>query len=470
MGIRKIKYIWLELINIEEVLNELEHKQVKLGGLFANLLYSSLYIKGYEFNLLNKLKIYYQLIKTGFVPLSVSPKNRKYPRKKYIFNYTANINKLTEFFLPLLDHIDVNDVLFVSKAGHPFRGDTSLDFYAPSTLSYREWKEWKKEYEPVHAHFKRLKPILKSRFNIHGALYLYLKVTLKYQTQRLYLFNKLLAEVKPEVIVTDHDRQSINSALIIAGKQLHIPTYTFIHGSTDPEANFLPLIADHMFCWGQKHVDQFMKFNISSDHLIIAGNPRLHRTGISSGLQVQDKILVSFISNPIDLQERMILAEIFGEAIEIAHQINPNISGLIKLHPNESADEYKKIGNRYEHLSIVTSAEMDNKTLFDTSAIIVSHNSTMSFDALVEKRTVIILNPPDVYFPLGIGKDLITYAGCAEAKDTPTLAESILQAAERMDNKTNNELAEAYMNYYCRYWGDDSAKKISETITQHIHP
>jgi hypothetical protein len=455
-------------MNIEGVLNELEYKGSKLGGLFANVLYSSLYLHGYEFTVLNGIRVYLQFVKLEVVSFFNWGSRKRYTHRKYIFNYTANMKKLTEFFSPLLAHIPADDILFVSKKGHHFQGDKDLSLYSPTLLTFREWIEWRREFKPVLAKFKQLRPVLSRKFNIHGSLYFYLKITIKYQTQRLYLFNKLLADVKPDIILTDHDRQAINSALIIAGQLNHIPTYTFIHGSTDPEANFLPLIADNMLCWGQKHVNQFLNFGIHQDHLLKVGNPRLHRTAPQKE-QITDKILVSFISNPIDIHERLILANIFGEAMDKLHQINPAITGIIKLHPNETKEAYGKVAHKYEHMTILSSVEMDNLTLFNTSTIIVSHNSTMSFDALVAGKRVVILNPPDVHFPLGIGEDMISIGGCPEATNTQTLAEAVLETIEHIRNGSQNEMAEAYINYYCQYWGDDAAKKIVETISQHTH-
>lgn len=456
-------------MNIEGVLNELEYRKTRLGGLFANVLYSSLYLHGYEFSFVNGVRIYLQLIRLEVGSLFRWRSRKPMSHRKYIFNYTANLSKLTEFFSPLLPYLDKDDILFVSRKGHHFQGNKDLHFYYLPSLTLKEWLEWRREFKEVHGKFEALKPTLKRRFNIQGSLYIYLKLIIKYQTQRLHLFNKLLAEVKPDIILTDHDRQAINSALIIAGKQNNIPTYTFIHGSTDPEANFLPLIADNMLCWGQKHVNQFMNFGIGKNQLLTVGNPRLHRVSNAGYKPIGDDILISFISNPIDIQERIILADIFGEAIERLHSINPAIRGIIKLHPNESKEEYGKMVHKYAHMSILSSTEMDNKTLFQTSSILVSHNSTMSFDALVQGKRVVILNPRNVHFPIGIGLDMVELGGCPEARDADSLVEAVSETISNMQNGVENETAEAYISYYCQYWGDDSARKIIETISQHIH-
>ncbi len=465
MSTKHIKYSWEELLQFEDTLNKLEYKGVKLGGLFANFLYPNFYFNEYSSN--------YKLLCIQYLKLFLRPiisihKDPQYSEVDYIFNYTGNTSKLTGFFIPLLRYITKKNILFVSRNGHQFEDDLDTNFYSLSRLNLLELIKWRYEFKATFSKFEQLKEELKSKYNVDKKLFLHLKIILTLQTQHLFKFEKLLSQVKPKIVLTDHDRQMLNSALIIGAKIKGIRTYTFIHGSTDPEADFIPLLADYMLCWGDKQFKQFSKHGVDKSRLLIVGNPKFERPK----LEAQPKFiasqnrLITLITNPIEINEKIMLADKFAEAVFELQKMDSTIEMAIKIHPSENEDDYSAVKHKFPQLTIFSSKNISNEELFSRYNLFVSHNSTMAFDALIHHKKVIIFNPEGISFPLGIGEELHKFAGCKLANTTAQLIESIKDEINTMDIKIMDINTESYINSYCKYWGQESAEKIFKIISQ----
>lgn len=459
-----IKFTWKELLQLEDTLNKLEYKGTKLGGLFANFLYANFFFNPYTSD---KRSIISQFIKLYLK--TIFGRNNKRPLSKvdFIFNYTSNNPKLTGFFNPLLKYIQKTNILFISKPGHYFENDALINFYSPSPLSISEWKKWKREFKNVLLNFKELKDELHDKYKINNIQYLHLKFILICQTQNLFMFESVLQEVQPKAVLTDHDRQMLNSSLILAAKIKGVKTFTFIHGSADPEPDFIPLLADYMFCWGNKHFSQFVKVAIDEKRLLIVGNPRLERPKIiAAPVYGYERKLITLITNPIETTEKLLLAEKFIEAVTQLGKINTTIDAALKLHPSEDKNDYEYLKQKFPQLTIYSSKEISNVEIMNKSFLFVSHNSTMAFDALMHCKKVVIFNPAGITFPIGIGEELHKYAGCKLAKTTEELKEAINLEIKESETESDFSKAESYINNYCKYWGEESTRLIYNFISQ----
>ncbi len=463
-GSKTIIYSLEELIRIENSLNNLTYKEVPIGGLFASSLYPGLFLSKYRMNVFTLLQKYIQFGKYYILPLfNLIPFNIPNKNFTYLFNYSANSPRLVNFFLPLTRLIpDKKEILFVNRKGHSIADNRMSTFESKRLNLYNYWS-WLIEFLPIFRNFSKLEQSLMKNHHLDWQILLGLRITLLHQSQSLFIFNKLLQRTNPKVIITDHDRQTLNAALIIQGKILQIPTYTFIHGGTIPIANFVPLVADKILCWGKLHQNQFHEFGIPINRLPIVGNCQLE---IPETIPPNKTNQVVFVANPLEKQDKLKLATYFCEAVVNVNKTRP-IQGIIKLHPSETISDYQFLGKMYPTIKILTSKEISNADTFLQTDLFVSHNSTMGFEALIKNKKVIILNPADVFFHIGIGKEMIEKGGCLEAKNSSELSRCILSEIKNIEEQIPNTKAAEYIDAYCSYFGEDSAKKVFELINQH---
>jgi hypothetical protein len=115
---------------------------------------------------------------------------------------------------------------------------------------------------------------------------------------------------------------------------------------------------------------------------------------------------------------------------------------------------------------------MDNSQLsLDESLaatdVVVVQSSGLGSDALVKRRLVVVFEIPDA--PLGHGKDLIEQAGCPRAASPRELVAALRGLL--FDEETRRRhfaAAERFGADFCAYFGQDSARRIAETVLQTI--
>ncbi len=437
---------------------------IPTGGLLAHFLYTNLFFNNFNDSGFNKIKINFLLLREK---ITKGDRTDLLPpiTGEYIFNYTGKFDKLLDFFRPLYSHFESSEIIFISKQSEPANELSGSTFIYPKNLSKRAKHEWMIHFKETENYFNKLEPKLRE-LQISPTLFKYLRYCLIKQTQKLFFFLEYIEHSKPKAVLTDHDRQMINSSLILAAKAKGVPTFTFIHGSTDPAPDFIPLLADYMFCWGQYHYRQFKQLGVEENRLLITGNPKLRSeiyadaNKMRASLQIRDSLVFSFTPNPIDAEEKIKMALQFCSA---ASQLK-NVKAIIKLHPNETKTEYTLVQNDFPEITLLSSDELTNDELFAVSNLIVCHNSTIAIDALIKKIPVIIFRPQFISFPLGIGLDLINKAGCPDASNSAELSELFRKMQSEVERNKVVEKSRSYVNDYCDLFGDEAAKKIIECI------
>ncbi|MCE2787667.1 MAG: CDP-glycerol glycerophosphotransferase family protein [Sphingobacteriales bacterium] len=466
----KSSFSWDELLLIENRLNEIKFINIPVGGLFAHFLYTSLFFNNFNDSNYNKVKINLLLLREKIVR---GDKTDLLPTRNgvYIFNYTGKYDKLLDFFRPLYPHFENSEIVFISKESEQSNELSGSSFIYPKNLSKRAKHEWKIHFKETEKSFNKLEPKLRE-LQISLTLIKYFRYCLIKQTQKLFFFLEYIEHSKPKAVLTDHDRQMINSSLVLAAKAKGVPTFTFIHGSTDPAPDFIPLLADYMLCWGQYHFQQFTSLGIPPEKLIIAGNPKIsiettiNKEIIKEKLNLDNRLVAVFASNPINIQEKLELAEMFCSCISL---VASEYKGIFKLHPNETLGDYSSLINKYPETIFLTSKDILNEEIFAIADLIVCHNSTIAIDALIKKIPVIITHPDFITYPLGLGEKLLEEAKCPGAKDTDKLINIFTQcvASEFRDNLIIN--SKNYIDNYCNRFDIESAKFIVEKIKVSRH-
>jgi hypothetical protein len=283
---------------------------------------------------------------------------------------------------------------------------------------------------------------------------------------------ELLERCRPAAIVTDYDRARLPSCLVLAARSLGIPTFSLQHGVLDEHAvGFVPVIADHMFCWGELHRRILIEAGTDPAKLAIGGCPRLTRDLLAEPRTIRGRLrinpadrVVMLGTSPIAPSQRRLLAAWFCEAVS---QLE-GVSGIVRLHPSEDIAFYAEIARKYPQVTFLDNSRFSLDESFAASDVVVVQSSGLGSDALVKRRLAIVVNLPDV--PLGHGKDLIEQAGCPRVASPGELAGSLQSLLfNRTARQRQLAAGERYVEDFCAHFGEDSACRISEFVLQSIH-
>ena len=101
------------------------------------------------------------------------------------------------------------------------------------------------------------------------------------------------------------------------------------------------------------------------------------------------------------------------------------------------------------------------------SDVVVVQSSGLGGDALVKRRLVVVIEIPGT--PLGHGKDLIEQAGCPRAASAEELVASLRSLLFDEEARRHHfAAAERFVEDFCAYFGQDSARRIVESVLQTI--
>jgi hypothetical protein len=282
-----------------------------------------------------------------------------------------------------------------------------------------------------------------------------------------------LKELCPSAIVTEYDRCSVWSCLILAARSLGIPTFTLQHGVLDEKSDgFVPILADKMFCWGELSREGLLRAGAKEDQLILGGCPRITREAVASdgipisaadakrklGLQPAMPVVMLGTAPYRPTAEKAIL-ELFCSAIERV----PEAQGVVRLHPSQSPRSYDDFRQRFPKIRFCDNRDATVDEAMTAADIVVVQSSGLGSDALVKRRlTAVIDVPPE---PLGHGRELIEQAGCPRLatpeEAAPTIRDMLYDTAYR---ERLSAARERYVVKFCAYFGSDSASRIASTV------
>jgi len=218
--------------------------------------------------------------------------------------------------------------------------------------------------------------------------------------------------IKPKCIITEFDRNSVSSALVLSARNYNITSITLTHGVIC-DYGFTPLLADYIFCWGRFQQNQLMGQGVSSNRILITGNPMIkafrQRNISKSGL------VVCFAISP-EISNRTMI-EIFISAIKGFDQI----TGMVKLHPSLLKKNYLWINELSSNVIIKDCTEITNSELFEKTDLLLVHQSGIANEALASGIPVVILEPDGDDNFSELQRELIIKAGCKAASNLEQL-------------------------------------------------
>ena len=274
---------------------------------------------------------------------------------------------------------------------------------------------------------------------------------LKTQWLRYKSSQRLLVDMRYNVILTEFDRYPATAPFILAAKGLGIPTATLVHGAINPIDHYLPIIADELWVWGEFHREKFIHNGIAESIIKIVGNPKVKRLKRNSR-NVRGTIGVGLTvmpwSNQLILLEQIMALK--GEFRKI----------VVRPHPN---DDLNKFSFLLSDTVVLSTKEESLEDFFMSIDIFAVRRSQMGTDALAYDIPIIVLDPL-LDNDLQNGEILNKEAGCPVLKNSREVKDEVLRLLDKSYMHQRLECQNAFFDRVYEYTGEQAVKAMAERL------
>jgi hypothetical protein len=456
----KLEKRFKERKEMEAALNKISFNNIGIGGMLSfqlgQYIQRDLEPKG---NL--------ALLQSKYLLNFFSGKNFSFPKNRIWLSPTGSTERFTGLFLPILQFLPKDSFSVLLKIGNY----QPINFPHTPKLTFSLWIKWLSSYLPIR---KEVEKILHDKWpadlNARNAKRK-LMVDLTIQTQLAVLYDEIIRQAKPKVILVDHDRQSVNSVLILVANKYNVLTQTLVHGSTYPIHNYVPVLAKQLLCWGPVQVNQFSEHGFDPASARVVGNSKF-KAGINASkidvrkkLGVGDDVKIAVWGNNRFAENKHF--EVVKSFIDSFAATQGKWFPVIKLHPSDDKQQYENyLRDSSNYLLLGTDYNLDE--VLAVADIMFFHSSNIAQDAMLKKVPVGVFNPTDV--DAGIGEVLREQAGTPYIKTKNELTEFLMNFNDQRQLADLTERQSEFFNNYCRYIGDASAAKIAETFDEANRP
>jgi hypothetical protein len=338
-----------------------------------------------------------------------------------------------------------------------------------------EWKQtlprsphiWRKEYLKCLPQWSKNLRRLCHEYSLPKGAYAHLTLSMLDSTQKVAGCLALLSHWRPSVIVTDYDRNTYWSCLVLAAKKLGIPTVTMVHGVMHKEAlGYSPVLADKIVCWGEFDREKLLAAGEPLEKILVGGCPRLTRELPLSAEHAREKMGMDLTKKSIMLATNPIDTEILKKTVSafcIAAERAGNWSAFVRLHPSENLITYSDVMKKHPSIQFYENAEFSLEDALSAADIVVVRESGIGGDALVKGKLVVVLSVDGP--PLGYSAELVYKAGCPLVTSSEELISEIEQLlSDEVRSHNARAVAETYVKNFCVAYGRDSATKIADIV------
>jgi hypothetical protein len=343
-------------------------------------------------------------------------------------------------------------------------GAAQLPFFA---VLPHEPDIWRPEFRRCWPAWKAALKAACRRYELSAAVYQRLAIELVHGSQIFVGCRRFLQAFRPAAVLTEFDRGSRWSCLVLAARSLKMPTFTLQHGVLGERAiGYVPLLAEKMFCWGETSREVLVGAGVPAGQIVIAGCPRLDRKLTVSSTEARARLgldpakpVVMLATAPYTELERVQLVEMFAGCMERMSEA----AGIVRLHPSENLDEYSALVRTHSNIRFFDNRAATLDESIAASDVVVVHSSGVGSDALVKGRLTVVEDLPSA--PLGFGLDLVEQAECPRAKTADELLAALRGLLfDDAVRRRHRQAADRFVGRFCAHFGRDAARMIAETV------
>ncbi len=329
---------------------------------------------------------------------------------------------------------------------------------------------WRREYRRCCGAWHRQIWNWMSVHNLSCWLFPHLAYALAVRSLYVHGFFRFLDRIQPTAILTDSEHNHPWPCLILAARQLKIPTLQMIHCAIYTSYIFYPLLSDAALCWGEQQREQMISFGVEPERLLTVGCQRLTRSNPADRVHVRTKLglpielpVVMLATNPITRDKWRKQVFTFGDALKGVD----GLTGVVRMHPAEKLESYREEIAKYPWIRFFESRQWTLEESMAACDVVVSHNSGLGNDALVMGRPVVVLDV--LGEPMSNGQVLADKAGCPVAKTADELRQTVTRVlGDGCYRQTLREQAEKYVAWFCNAYGQDAARNVADEFRKRI--
>ncbi len=199
------------------------------------------------------------------------------PKRQILVAWLDKTQRITDLVLPVVQELKDENCCVLS-------GNQNVASLVPHGVSFISWdqiqsylvKDWRKEYQRCKTQWAvQLKTICK-QYELPAGSFDQLAFVLMISSQQVMACIAFLRTTQPAVILTDYDRNSMWSCLVLSARLLGIPSVTLVHGVMHKDAiGYSPVLADKIICWGESDRSKLINAGEPPEKILIGGCPRL---------------------------------------------------------------------------------------------------------------------------------------------------------------------------------------------------
>lgn len=416
------------LFEMEQVLAEPQFAGVPIGSTLGDVFLINLLHKHHDLSLKNTVR---DLL--GCFKYFISGDTRRTVdvgrmQSKILFTWIHDKQSLRNMVLPLVKAMGPdNCVVFGSNPAMREKLPPGAMFLAWDDVSRINAGQWRYEFLLC---LRRWLPVMVKVCRQHGVTSLIIPLLVKYliiNSRRSLTCGYLLDQLQPRMVVTEYDRNTLASCLVLAARARGILTSTLTHGTINPPYGYTPVLADKIFCWGEHQRRQLVEMGTSPEKVLPAGAPHIFKSIGVDGLSVRARIgidlflpLVMLATSPIKDSDRSTLAKTFCDALSKTKQV-----GVVRLHPSEKLEFYANLAQAYPGVRFMANEELTLDEAMAISDVVCCHDSSFGHEAVIKGKPVVVLDV--LTTPLRGGVELVESAGCPKVSNSQALAAELHQ-------------------------------------------
>ncbi|AEG18377.1 CDP-glycerol--poly(glycerophosphate) glycerophosphotransferase [Methanobacterium paludis] len=259
-------------------------------------------------------------------------------------------------------------------------------------------------------------------------------------------FLKVVETIKPNLVIVGDDRAPSSVRIdILYCKKRGIPHFEVQHGIYTTNSLLATPLSDKIFVWGEATKNALVEAGANNDQIEVTGSPKYD--SVITKLNDYSKSITNPLNKTILFATQPFPGNINLQIIDeigLFLKKNEGINLIVKPHPAETADYYKKFVEHFADDMIHVADNNDNIIeLLLNADVTIMISSTVGIDAAILDKPMICVNLSDQ-------KSVYVEGGVAlEAKDLKDIVSQINNIM--YDDKIRKNLAECRKRFVYNY-------------------
>lgn len=446
---------------IEKYLNRVKFREIRIGSLIAQYYALSFINKGQSQSIVTNLLLLIKYILTLW-----NNKKVKHHSAEFIFTKLTNRFHFNALMNPLIFHYQNNSIIIYNEDSFNKEDFNILNFNTKTILFEQTISNSPKDSIKILKSTCSVFYLLlknRKRLQLKYSEIFYFGIAVLVQLRRTSFWNNYFAATdhKTSCVVTEFDRSSEASPLIMTAQKYNIETITLIHGVLE-DYSFTPFLAKYIFCWGESQKSQLISKGIDAKRIFLTGNPMFESmiTKENSDNHANKNLCICLSISP-EFDNNLLIGP-FAEALDLVE----NTNGILKLHPSLEKNDFKWIYDISSKIKILDAKDIKNKELFKKCDLMIINDSGIANEALSAGVPVVVMLAKGNMKLNAYQTELTQIAGCQLITNKLDLVNLIIKIKDNPSQFNTDSIKQGkrYLNMLYSSTGTDSINAMISHI------